>query len=134
MIIVSTSSNGSVNVTSTNSSKIGTPLAEPIKYTTHFRGEIEFTNGWQLLWAFKYNQDEANKQLKALYKDLVKALRPHLKADGVKATKKNIYSIYYSTPEFKEYSSKSHEVHTKLGKDNKKFKEFEKMLKDNGNW
>ena len=134
MIIVSTSSNGSVNVTSTNSSKIGTPLAEPVKYTTHFRGEIEFTNGWQLLWAFKYNQDEADKQLKALYKDLVKALRPRLKADGVKATKKNIYSIYYSTPEFKEYAVKSHEVHTKLGLDNKKFKEFQKMLKDNGNW
>lgn len=134
MIIVSTSSNGSVNVTSTNSSKIGTPLAEPIKYTTHFRGDIEFTNGWQLLWAFKYNQDEANKQLKALYKELVKALRPSLKADGVKATKKNIYSIYYSTDEFKKYSAKSHEINTKLGLDNKKFKEFEKILKDNGNW
>ena len=133
MIIVSASSNGSVNVTSTNSSKIGTPLAEPIKYTTHFRGEIEFTNGWQLLWAFKYNQDEADKQLKALYKDLVKALRPRLKADGLKPTKSNVYS-YYSTDEFKEYSVKTHEIYTKLGEDNKKFKEFEKMLKDNGNW
>ena len=133
MITVSTSSNGSVNVTSTNSSKIGTPLAEPIKYTTHFRGEIEFTNGWQLLWAFKYNQDEADKQLKALYKDLVKALRPRLKADGLKPTKSNVYS-YYSTDEFKEYSVKTHEIYTKLGEDNKKFKEFEKMLKDNGNW
>ena len=133
MITVSTLSNGSVNVTSTNSSKIGTPLAEPIKYTTHFRGEIEFTNGWQLLWAFKYNQDEADKQLKALYKDLVKSLRSRLKADGLKSTKSNVYS-YYSTPEFKEYDAKSHEVHTKLGLDNKKFKEFEKMLKDNGNW
>lgn len=133
MITVSTSSNGSVNVTSTNSSKIGTPLAEPIKYTTHFRGEIEFTNGWQLLWAFKYNQDEADKQLKALYKDLVKSLRPRLKADGLKPTKSNVYS-YYSTDEFKEYSVKTHEIHTKLGIDNKKFKEFQKMLKDNGNW
>lgn len=133
MITVSTSSNGSVNVTSTNSSKIGTPLAEPIKYTTHFRGEIEFTNGWQLLWAFKYNQDEADKQLKALYKDLVKALRPRLKADGLKPTKSNVYS-YYSTDEFKEYSIKTHEIYTKLGEDNKKFKEFQKMLKDNGNW
>ena len=133
MITVSISSNGSVNVNSTNSSKIGTPLTEPIKYTTHFRGEIEFTNGWQLLQAFKYNQDEADKLLKALYKDLVKALRPRLKADGVKATKTSVYSYYY-TDEFKEYSVKTHEIYTKLSEDNKKFKEFEKMLKENGNW
>ena len=133
MITISTTNNGSVKVKSSVNVTTGESLETPIKYTTHFRGEIEFKNGWQLLWGFKYNQDEADKLLKALYKDLVKALRPRLKDDGLKPTKANVYSYYY-TDEFKEYSTKAHEIHTKLGEDNKKFKEFEKMLKENGNW
>ena len=134
MITISTTNNGSVQIkSSANVTTTGASFETPIKYTTHFCGEIEFKNGWQLLWGFKYNQDEADKLLKALYKDLVKALRPRLKDDGLKPTKANVYSYYY-TDEFKEYSTKAHEIHTKLGEDNKKFKEFEKMLKENGNW
>lgn len=133
MITVSTTSNGSVKVSSNNGTTIGTPLESPVKYTTHFKGEIEFKNGWQLLWAFKYNQDEADKQINELVKNLIKALRPRMKADGLKPIKKNIYS-YWNTDEYKEYDAKRSEIMNKLGEDNKKYKEFEKMLKNNGNW
>lgn len=64
MITISTTNNGSVKVKSSANVTTRVSLETPIKYTTHFRGE----NEWQLLWGFKYNQDEADKQVKVLYK------------------------------------------------------------------
>lgn len=45
MITISTTNNGSVKVKSSTNVTTGVSLETPIKYTTHFRGEIEFKNG-----------------------------------------------------------------------------------------
>ena len=102
-------------------------------YTTHFIGEIKFTNGWQMLWQFKHNQDEADKILKTIDKDVIKLLTPRMKEDGVKPSKKNIY-CYWDTEEYKGYEKKRSEILDKLREDNLKSKEFTKTLKDSGQW
>ena len=33
----------------------------------HWSGKNEFTNGWQLLWYGKFNQDEAKKERNGYY-------------------------------------------------------------------
>ena len=67
----------------------------------HFREKTEFSNGWQLLWQGKKNQDIALKKRNELYKQLIKALKPQMIADGRKPNKTNTYH-YWDTPIYKE--------------------------------
>lgn len=102
-------------------------------YNTHFTGEIKFSHGFGMLWGFKWNQDEANKILKQLDKDVIKLLRPRMKADGLNPTKRNVYH-YWNTEEYKGYDKKRSEILDKLREDNLKSREFTKILKDSGQW
>ena len=58
----------------------------------HFYDKKEFTNGWQLLWMEKYNQDEAIKQRTKLYRRLVQGLKPQMWQMAVNLVKR-MFSI-----------------------------------------
>ena len=95
----------------------------------HWSGKKEFTNGWQLLWYGKFNQDEAIKERNSYYKALIKALKPKMIAEGLKPNKSNVFH-YWNTPEYKEYMEKINMVNDYLGADNEETKKYIAILKE----
>ena len=99
----------------------------------HFQEKTEFSNGWQLLWQGKKNQDIALKKRNDLYKGLIKALKHQMIADGRKPNKGNVY--YYSdTPEYKAWMTVINKVLTDLKADNDETKKYIAILKERGEY
>lgn len=99
----------------------------------HFREKTEFSNGWQLLWQGKKNQDIALKKRNELYKQLIKALKPQMIADGRKPNKTNTYH-YWNTPIYKEIHAQIEIVNNNLKADNDETKKYIAILKERGEY
>ena len=99
----------------------------------HFSDKYEFTNGWQLLWYGKWNQDEAIKQRTKLYRKLVTALKPQMIADGRKPNKGNVF-YYWSSPFYKEIMPLIDDINTKLKADNDETKKYIEIMKKDGTY
>ena len=99
----------------------------------HFSDKYEFTNGWQLLWYAKWNQDEAIKQRTKLYRKLVTGLKPMMLADGRKPCKKNVF-FYATTGFYKDIMPLIRDINDKLAQDNAEYKKYEAILKKEGTW
>lgn len=106
-------------------------MEETFSINFSFIGKKEFKTTWQLLWHGKFNQDEALKQRKELYKGLIKTLTPRMKADGLKPTKSNIFH-YWHTQEYKDAFVKIDDINDRLGKDNEECKKYIEILKKLG--
>ena len=99
----------------------------------HFQEKTEFSNGWQLLWQGKYNQDNWKKQRNDLYKGLIKALKPYMIEDGRKPNKSNVY--YYShTGEYKAWMSQIHKINEMLKIDNDETRKYIAIMKETGEY